>query len=232
MAQHPDVLIIGGGVIGLTTAWYLAGDGARVALVDQGEIGRQASWAGAGILPPAEVSHARSALDLLRAHSIRLYPEISRQLRDETGIDNGYAVCGGIELPEGDDDDLPTEEWHGEGVAFERLDRAGLDRHQTGLSAAVTRGVYLPGMAQVRNPWHLRALQAGCARRGVTLTPGWPVERFVLQGTGESRRVTTWSPPARGRRSCCGRSAGPPTSGRSAGRSRCSTPDRPASAPS
>jgi glycine oxidase len=181
MGQHPDVLILGGGVIGLTTAWYLAGEGARVALVDKGEIGRQASWAGAGIIPPADVRFAHTPFDLLRAHSNRLYPELSRQLRDETGIDNGFVVCGGIELPE-DDGPLPTEEWHGEGIPFEVLDRAGLHRYQTDLSAAFTRGVYLPGMAQVRNPWHVRALQAGGARRGVALRPGWPAERLVTDG--------------------------------------------------
>ena len=180
--QHPDVLIIGAGVIGLTTAWYLAGEGVHVVVVDRGQVGREASWAGAGIIPPSDLRHARSPIDRLRAHSGNLYPELSRLLRGETGIDNGFLICGGIELPTGDNDELPTEEWHGEGIPFERLDRAGLDRYQTGLSAEFTHGVYLPGMAQVRNPWHLRALLEGCVRRGVVVRPNLPVERLVLDG--------------------------------------------------
>src|SRR5262245_33335979 len=180
--QESDVLIIGGGVIGLTTAWYLASEGASVTVVEQGEIGRQASWAGAGILPACDPAHARSALDLLRAHSIRLYPQLSARLKEQTGIDNGYLVCGGIELPEDGADALPTEEWHGDGIAFERLDRAGLVRHAPDLAPDLTEGVLIPDIAQVRNPWHLRALQAGCVARGVRLLPGWPAERLRVDG--------------------------------------------------
>ena len=47
-----DVLVIGGGVIGLSTAWELAGDGLQVCVVDRGEMGSEASWAGAGMIPP------------------------------------------------------------------------------------------------------------------------------------------------------------------------------------
>src|SRR5437870_3681519 len=47
-----DVLIIGGGVIGLTTAYALARDGARVTLLDRQDFGRESSWAGAGIISP------------------------------------------------------------------------------------------------------------------------------------------------------------------------------------
>ncbi len=178
-----DVLIIGGGVIGLTTAWYLAGEGVRVTLVEQGEIGRQASWAGAGILPPGDPAHARSPIELLRAISVQLYPELSAQLKEQTGVDNGYVVCGGIELPDPDEPghDLPTEEWQAEGLAFERLDRAGLERLEPGLAASFQRGVYLEDMAQVRNPRHVQALLAGCLARGVTVLPDWPVERLVLR---------------------------------------------------
>jgi len=49
-----DVLIIGGGVIGLSLAWDLAKHGLKVHVIDQGEPGREASWAGAGILPAAK----------------------------------------------------------------------------------------------------------------------------------------------------------------------------------
>ena len=45
-----DVLIIGGGVIGLSLAWDLAKHGRSVHVIDQGEPGREASWAGAGII--------------------------------------------------------------------------------------------------------------------------------------------------------------------------------------
>ena len=61
------MLIIGAGVIGLTTAHYLAQSGARVAVLDSGDLGRQASWAGAGIIPPAKPEHAHTPIDQLRA---------------------------------------------------------------------------------------------------------------------------------------------------------------------
>src|SRR4051794_32125845 len=127
MNSAVDVLILGGGVIGLTTAWFLAREGARVVLLDRGDLGRQASWAGAGIIPPGIAAHAHTPLDLLRARSSALYPAVSELLLEQTGIDNGYRVCGGIEVPEGDVS-APDEEWRSEGIPFEVLDRAGIDR--------------------------------------------------------------------------------------------------------
>src|SRR5262245_2219093 len=100
MSKHPDVLVLGGGVIGLSTAYFLAGRGASVAVLDQGEHGRQASWAGAGIIPPGDPASARTAYDLLRAHSAALYPTLAAELRNATALDTGYTVCGGIELPD------------------------------------------------------------------------------------------------------------------------------------
>src|SRR5689334_16926699 len=99
MAQHPDVLILGGGVIGLTTGYFLTRAGARVTLVDKGEFGQESSWAGAGIISPAPPpEHAAHPYDLLAAHSALLHPQLSEQLRQTTGVDNGYLACGGWEL--------------------------------------------------------------------------------------------------------------------------------------
>src|ERR1700736_7000261 len=96
MAERSDVLVIGGGVIALTAAYFLAREGLAVEVVDQGDFGREASWAGAGIVPPGNPAQARTAFDQLRAHSAALYPALSRTLREETGIDNGYVRCGGL----------------------------------------------------------------------------------------------------------------------------------------
>lgn len=182
--MHPDVLIVGGGVIGLTTAWYLAGEGARVALVEQGETGRQASWAGAGILQPGDPQRATTPIDLLRAHSSRLHAELSRQLREQTGVDNGYVVCGAVELPDADcGGEFPTEEWHSEGSPFSAVERQELERLWPGLHPRWQRGAFLPAMAQLRNPWHLQALRAGCEARGVALLTEWPVARLLLKSS-------------------------------------------------
>lgn len=185
MAQHSDILIVGGGAIGLSIAWYLAHDGLQVTVLDRGEPGRQASWAGAGILPPAELSAARSPIDRLRAHSCLLLPRLSAELRERTGIDNGYRLCGGLELATADPGGagLPTEEWHGAGAAFERLDAAELRRREPGLAEGLECGAWLPGLAQLRNPRHLQALLAGCRARGVTVLPHWPVERLLTAGS-------------------------------------------------
>ena len=79
MTEHADVLILGGGVIGLTTAYYLSQEGVRVALIDKGDFGREASWAGAGIIPPGNARRAVAPLELLRSLSCEMYPDLSRR---------------------------------------------------------------------------------------------------------------------------------------------------------
>src|SRR3954453_8887180 len=123
MTERPDILILGGGVIGLTTAYFLAREGARVAVLDKGDFGQEASWAGAGILPPGNPPHAHTPFDQLRAHSAALFPTLSAELRERTGIDNGFLRCGGLEFL-GEGDDAAEQEWRGDGITFEHLDTA------------------------------------------------------------------------------------------------------------
>ena len=52
MAEAVDVVIVGGGVIGLSVALALAREGIRPTVLDRRELGREASWAGAGLIPP------------------------------------------------------------------------------------------------------------------------------------------------------------------------------------
>jgi glycine oxidase len=174
MAKHPDVLIVGGGVIGLTTAYFLAREGVRVEVVDRGDFGLESSWAGAGILSPGNPARARHPYDRFLGHSTAMFPDLSAELRQRTGIDNGYLRCGGLELVEGGDDTLLTE-WRQEGIVCEPLDHAGLAKLEPALSSAFHRGFYLPDMAQLRNPRHMKALLAGCGSLGVRLRPGCPV---------------------------------------------------------
>jgi glycine oxidase len=181
MSAPPDVLVLGGGVIGLTIAYYLAREGVAVELVDQGDFGREASWAGAGILPPGNPEHAHTPFDRLRAHSVALYPALSAELRERTGCDNGYLRCGGLELA-GAGDHVAEQEWRGEGVACETLDGPSLHRLEPALASSLTAGWHLPELAQVRNPRHLKALLAGCQALGVRLRPGCPVHGFERRG--------------------------------------------------
>jgi glycine oxidase len=176
MAGHPDVLILGGGVIGLTTAYFLARDGVRTEVVDQADFGQEASWAGAGILVPGDPAQARSPLEYFRAVSVSLHPALSVELRERTGIENGYLRCGGLEF--GTADAELEDEWRGEGVAFQELDAGQLQRLEPALVAARGTVFHLPGIAQLRNPRHVKALLAACRALGVGLRPGCPVLGF------------------------------------------------------
>src|SRR5271154_6741804 len=118
--SHPDVAIIGGGIIGLTAAYFLAKAGVSVAVFDRGDLGKEASWAGAGIIPPGNIAGAATPIDKLRAIGSQRFSAFSEELRELTGIDNGYLHCGGIEFLEGDATEV-LELWRNEGIAFERI---------------------------------------------------------------------------------------------------------------
>lgn len=181
-----DVIIIGGGAIGLSLAWELAREGVRCAVLDQANPGEESSWAGAGILPPGNPTGARTPEARLRAASHVLWPAFSQCLREETGIDNGFRRCGGLEVRlDGLADELDEEvdEWRREGVDVVPLAGSRLIECETKLSPRTTAAYRLPEMGQVRNPRHLKALMSACLPRGVKLLSGVVAWEFDRSGT-------------------------------------------------
>jgi glycine oxidase len=197
-----DVLIIGGGVIGLSLAYELSVAGAACTVIDQGALGQESSWAGAGILPPGRLEHAQTPEARLRAASHNLWPGLSAQLREETGIDNGFRRCGGIELRlDGAPDALDEEmrAWQCEGVEVRPVPGPAARTCERGLSARTQAAYHLPEMGQVRNPRHIKALIAACSQRGVQLRPGTPAFGFRREGNRIIAVETSAGPLAAGR---------------------------------
>ena len=178
---HPDVLIVGGGVIGLTCGYFLAKEGLAVEVLDRGPLAAEASWAGAGIIPPGNPDGVRSPYDRLRAISSQMFQPLSAELADRTGIDNGYRVCGGVEFPQSVDA-TDVAGWEEEGITFEVLSAARLRALEPALADGSGPAFYFPGMAQVRNPRHLRALTSACRSLGVGVAEHTPVIGWELTG--------------------------------------------------
>jgi glycine oxidase len=176
-----DVVIIGGGVIGLTSAYLLARENTRVTVLDRQDFGQEASWAGAGIIPAGNPVHAASPFDRLRALSAAGFPGLSAELQERTGIDNGYRRSGGLEFVEGDTSALP-EEWRGAGIVAQSLTEAQTRECEPALAPGLGNTFLLPDLAQVRNPRHIKALLAACATLDVDLRPHCPVQELLQQG--------------------------------------------------
>lgn len=176
-----DVNIVGGGVIGLSIAYELANQGLSVAVYDRQQLGLEASWAGAGMLPPADFKSATTPGIQLRAASKPLWPDWSSRLKEESGIDNGFINCGGLQLTldaDGTGWQDFVSEWHQSGALVEEYERTTLQDTAPFLSPQVQAAFYLPEMSQVRNPRHMKALLSACAGKGVQLNPGMPIIGF------------------------------------------------------
>ena len=125
MAEAHDVVIVGGGVIGLSIAFALAREGIRPTVLDRRDLGREASWAGAGLIPPAGENRSRQPLVALRSWSAQLFPALVGRTRAETGIDIGYRRTGGVDVAWTDLEDQELRaaagRWRVQGIAYERL---------------------------------------------------------------------------------------------------------------
>src|SRR6266851_2109237 len=97
MTKNFDAVIAGAGLIGGAIALELAGAGVRVAVFDQGEPGREASWAGAGILSPAPENPATIPLVPLGKASMAVYPEFVARVEEISGQDVGFRAKGTLE---------------------------------------------------------------------------------------------------------------------------------------
>ncbi len=185
MSQSHDIVIVGGGVIGLAIAYALAREGLAPVVLDRSELGREASWAGAGLIPPESQHTVENPSIALRSHSAGLFPAWSAALREETGIDIGYRRTGGVDVALTDREDQSLQNaagrWRAEGIEFERLAPGDFTRVEPALLPDVRSAYFLPDRAQVRNPRLLRALIEAVSNRGGRLKPWHAVEGFQMQ---------------------------------------------------
>ncbi|MFO0909629.1 MAG: FAD-dependent oxidoreductase [Isosphaeraceae bacterium] len=110
-----------------------------------------------------------------------------RRPRELTGIDNGYRRTGGVDVATTADEAAELQgmagRWRTEGIVFEKLAPRDIQQVEPALRDGLAAVYYLPDRAQVRNPWHLRALELAAVRLGATLRPDLPVLGFECDGS-------------------------------------------------
>lgn len=180
-----DVVIVGGGVIGLSIAYHLACAGTAVTVLDAGWPG-QASTAAAGMLAPlAEAAGTGPFLDFALA-SCRLYPDFTARVRDESGIDPELFGPGTLRVAwtEHEEQELfQTLAWQGRtGLSLEMLDGEAVEKLEPALARNVRMAVRSADERQVSPRRLLPALETACARRGVQICHGAAVSGIIARG--------------------------------------------------
>lgn len=153
-----DVVIVGGGINGLLTAYYLVAKEVSVILLEKTHCFSEASWAGAGILSAMQPWNYSAEITDLIADSQKLYPSLCETLLQDTGIDPEFYRCGMLFLnPE---QDQMGFNWLQQQKG-EYLDKQRLLKKQY-LATDSFQGAYLmPDIANVCNPKLGQALLAG-----------------------------------------------------------------------
>lgn len=190
MSETSDIIVIGGGVIGLAVARRLAGDGRRVTLLERGACGGEASWAGAGIISPCN-PHRDDPLFELQGRSVRQYGAFCAALHDETGVDPEYDTGGELKLAFTRDvlGILRSDAEAGASMtmpdgrpAYRLCTPEEARAIEPVIAAEAVGALQCREVGTVRNPRLLRALRAACAQRGVVIEEGCPVEDLVVEG--------------------------------------------------
>ncbi|MEM9568665.1 MAG: FAD-dependent oxidoreductase, partial [Cyanobacteria bacterium P01_E01_bin.34] len=167
-----DAIVVGGGAIGMAIAYELSLGGYKVALVERGELGKQASWAAAGMLAPRAEDLETGPLLRFCLQSLELYPEWATQLRRLSGIDTGYWPCG-ILRPCFEEQTAASDRM---------LSRSELDDLQSGLGPQVMGAGWLPNEGQVDNRLLVQSLRVALTEVGAIAIPKTEVQQWEIEG--------------------------------------------------
>lgn len=194
LTRTSDVLVVGGGIIGLVTAWRAAQRGLVTAVVDP-EPGGGAARVAAGMLAAVtELHHGEQTLLALNLASAERYPRFVAELADLTGHDPGYRRCGTLAVALDSDDRAHLRELHDlqrqSGLESEWLPGRECRRLEPMLAPCVRGGLRVDGDHQVDPRRLAHALVVACERSGVVFHRQW-AGRLVLRGDRATGVVTS-----------------------------------------
>ena len=180
-----DVLVIGGGIIGLVTAWRAAQRGLRVAVADP-EPGGGAAQVAAGMLAAVtELHYGEQMLLGLNLESARRYPAFVAELEEASGQRLGYRACGTLAVALDADDRAHLRELHTlqrqSGLQSEWLTGRECRRLEPMLAPGVRGGLRVDGDHQIDPRRLAAALLTACERAGVVFHRGWAERLSVVR---------------------------------------------------
>ncbi|MBX9764535.1 MAG: glycine oxidase ThiO [Pseudomonadaceae bacterium] len=177
-----DVVLVGGGVIGLLSAYALALSGLRLCIVDRLCAGSESSWAGGGIVSPLYPWCYSPAVTALSHWSQDFYPKLGEQLLAQTQVDPEVYATGLYWLDL--DDDAQALAWaRREGRPLREVAMAEVQRAVPALAPGFGRALHMADVANVRNPRLIKALRAALLQMpNVALHEHCAVTGFIREG--------------------------------------------------
>lgn len=185
MTGAPDVVVIGGGVIGMATAWRACLEGLAVVVVDP-QPGRGASWAAAGMLTPVtEAYYGEEDLLRLNLASARRYPSFVADLESASGLQVGYRATGTLAVAADAGDWAVLEDLHRYqvelGLESEMVSGRECRSLEPMLAPGIRGGLMVAGDHQVDGRALHRALLAAARLAGVEVREAAVTEVLVAR---------------------------------------------------
>jgi glycine oxidase len=173
MKTSTDVVIIGGGIMGCAIAYYLRKSNIDVIVLDQGEIGAQASSAAAGLLAPlGSLSGPGPFADLLLA-SWAMFPTLVPELEDASGLHLEYEQTGSLRVMRNPYNvsnlRKRMNEWQPLGIQMHWLRGAEARQREPLLASDISAAIYAPEEGQIKAPKLVKAFAQAAIHSGATL---------------------------------------------------------------
>lgn len=186
--KHPvDVLVVGGGIIGLSIAWRLRGAGLGVTVLERGHTGEGTSRVAAGMLAPiAEVEFGEVGRRVLELglRSAELWPDFVQELAQESGIEVALQATGTLLLARDADEAAELERLlafrQSLGLRVERLRPSHARELEPALAPTLRLALEVPDDHSIDPRTVLAALRSACLHAGVTLQEDAPVAAVEL----------------------------------------------------
>ncbi len=172
--KSAEIIIVGGGVIGLSIARELRRRGLRdIVVCEKGELGKEASWAAGGILAPQVEADTADDFFKLVSASRDLYPSFAQKLHDETAIDVELDHTGTLYIAFNENEEAELRkrfEWQQRaGLRVEWLEGPGVRAIEHNISGELRCALRFPDDWQVENRKLVAALVESNEKLGVAL---------------------------------------------------------------
>lgn len=186
--KNHDVLIVGGGVIGLACAWRAAKRGLDVCVLERNLPGTGASEIAAGMLVPVtEVDFGEEHLVLLKLASSKAFPSFVAEIESDSGLATGYRRDGALYVALDRDEAEILHRLHALqrslGLEAEWLSPSSCRELEPGLTPSCAGGILAPADGQVDPRALLDALAQAARRVGAQIEIGAEASSPLLEGT-------------------------------------------------